>query len=329
MTRVLRSLFALALLQLGCASVNPHSAVRLSQQAMVSTQKLSQSLAEARVGLHAYVDAQTLSSSLRHQPPLSSQTLCQLQSVQHSLRLREALLLRLGHAYGHFVLLAQEGPERWSGEVFDNLLFDLDPAEFVMDTPLQEGCPSDPQSLIPSSLVQSPPPAPLRTARSSSQLLWASQRLRGLLLQVITILEHERPVFVSLVDQQLRSRGSLAKALYLRYDVLLPAELLRPVLSGLGLSFGELGRVPDAADKKALQEAVVELLARRVQQKVSLLTAQYDQQVAILKALARQHERLEAGQPLDLRVLAQWLVPTPASPAQPSTSSGTAPAALP
>ena len=88
MQRVLLGLLALLLSQLGCASVNPHSAVRLSQQAMVSTHKLSVVLAEARVGLHAYVDAQTLSRSLLQQSPLSNETLCQLQSVSNSLRQR-------------------------------------------------------------------------------------------------------------------------------------------------------------------------------------------------------------------------------------------------
>lgn len=330
MQRVLLGLLALLLSQLGCASVNPHSAVRLSQQAMVSTHKLSVVLAEARVGLHAYVDAQTLSRSLLQQAPLSNETLCQLQSVSNSLRLREALLRRLGHAYEHYVLLAQEGPERWSGEVFDNLLLDLDPAELAMEPPLHEGCPSEPLSLIPSSLAQPDPPAPLRLTGSSAQLLRASQRLRGLLGQVITILDHERPVFVSILRQQLRSRASLAKAMYLRYGMLAPAELLIPTLSGLGLSYSELElrRGTKDADQQVLRQAVVQLLSARVDRQVGLLTAQYDQQVAILRALGRQHERLEAGQPMDLRVLTQWLVPTPPAAVVPAGSLAT-PALLP
>ncbi|HMY60075.1 MAG TPA: hypothetical protein PK472_17555, partial [Pseudomonadota bacterium] len=105
----------------GCVTVNQHSAVRLSQQAVQSTRRLSASLDELRSGLGAYVDSQTLSVPLLGTAPLSHDTLCQIESVQQSLRLRKALLVRLGRAYEHYILLAQEGADRWSGEVFDNL----------------------------------------------------------------------------------------------------------------------------------------------------------------------------------------------------------------
>ena len=308
----------------GCVTVNPHSAVRLSRQAMQTTQLLSRTLAEARAGLHGYVDSQTLSAPLQNEAPLSNDTLCQLQLVQQSLRQREGMLLRLSRAYEHFALLAQEGADRWSGEVFDNLLVDLDPMEFIIDTPLSENCPLPADTAVPLLSTFTPAPAPPRLVRPSVQLQRASERLRGLLQRVTEVLIGERPIFVSLLKQQLRARANLAKALYLRYGVIAPSALLAPTLSGLGLSYSEvelrLLRGLKDADQQALRAAMTQLLNRRVEQQAALLTAQFDQQVAVLQALARQHERLEAGQPMDLRVLAQWVVPVPAPPVSPASS---------
>ena len=322
-----RSLVALAVTLLtlsGCVTVNPHSAVRLSRQAMQTTQLLSRTLAEARAGLHGYVDSQTLSAPLQNEAPLSHDMLCQLQLVQQSLRQREGMLLRLSRAYEHFALLAQEGADRWSGEVFDNLLVDLDPMEFIIDTPLSESCPSPAETAVPLLSTITPAPAPPRLVRPSVQLQRASERLRGLLQRVTEVLISERPIFVSLLKQQLRARANLAKALYLRYGVIAPSALLAPTLSGLGLSYSEvelrLLRGLKDSDQQALRAAMTQLLNRRVEQQAALLTSQFDQQVMVLQALARQHERLEAGQPMDLRVLAQWVVPVPAPPVSPASS---------
>ncbi len=300
----------------GCVTVNPHSAVRLSQQAVQSTKRLSGSLQELRTGLRSYVDSQTLSVPLQGEAPLSHDTLCQLESVQQSLRLRQGLLLRLGRAYEHYILLAQEGPDRWSGEVFDNLLLDLDPSEFVVEPPLEPGCPPPPPSaLVPKDSQTTPAPAPRKKLSPSQQLQRASERLRGLLSQVIELIAGEKPLLVSMQRQQLRARASVAKALYLRYGVLSATELLSPMLSGLGLSQSELwatqqlGRPLSEAEQKNLRTAISSLLVRRVDYQAALFAAQLDEQLLFLHALLLQHQRLEAGQPLDFRVLAQWLIP--------------------
>lgn len=301
----------------GCVTVNPHSAVRLSQQAVQSTKRLSVSLQELRSGLRSYVDSQTLSVPVQGEAPLSHDTLCQIESVQQSLRLRQGLLLRLSRAYEHYILLAQEGPDRWSGEVFDNLLVDLDPSEFVIEPPLEPGCPTPPSNAtVPKESLTTPPPAPRKKLSPSQQLQRASERLRGLLLQVLELLENEKPLLLSMQKQQLRARAGLAKALYLRYGVLSATELLSPTLSGLGLSLSELetpqrlSRSLSEIDQKTLRTAIAALLQRRVDYQSALFAAQLDEQLLILRALLLQHQRLEAGQPLDLRVLAQWLIPT-------------------
>ena len=115
--------------------------------------------------------------------------------------------------------------------------------------------------------------------------------------------------------QQLRARASVAKVLYQRHGVLLPTEPVGSVLSGLGLSYGELDWQPQKhADclkrNKNLRAAVVQLLSRRVEQQSALYAAQLDEQLLFLHALVLQHQRLEAGQPLDFRQLAQWLIPS-------------------
>lgn len=300
----------------GCVTVNQHSAVRLSQQAVQSTRRLSASLDELRSGLGAYVDSQTLSVPLLGTAPLSHDTLCQIESVQQSLRLRKALLVRLGRAYEHYILLAQEGADRWSGEVFDNLLVDLDPSEFALAAPLEPGCPPLPSAAIPKPSDPLPAQAPRKKLSPSQQLQRASERLRGLLGQVLELVESEKPLYLSMQKQQLRARASVAKVLYQRHGVLLPTELLGPVLSGLGLSYGELEWQPQKtrglpeADQKNLRAAVVQLLSRRVEQQSALYAAQLDEQLLFLHALVLQHQRLEAGQPLDFRQLAQWLIPS-------------------
>lgn len=312
--RCLLWLASLAMLS-GCVTVNPHSAVRLSQQAVQSTRRLSLSLDELRTGLRAYVDSQTLAVPLSGEAPLSHDTLCQIESVQKSLRLRQGLLLRLGRAYEHYILLAQEGADRWSGEVFDNLLVDLDPSEFIVDPALEPGCPVPPSAAIPKESETTPAPAPRKKVSPSQQLQRASERLRGLLVRVIELVESEKPLLLSLQKQQLRARASLAKVLYQRLGVLAPTDLLAPTLSGLGFSYSELdlqlrlARGLPEPDQKNLRAAVVALLSRRVEHQSAQYAAHLDEQLLILNALVLQHQRLEAGQPLDFRVLAQWLIP--------------------
>lgn len=312
--RCLLWLASLAMLS-GCVTVNPHSAVRLSQQAVQSTRRLSSSLDELRTGLRSYVDSQTLAVPLNGEAPLSHDTLCQIESVQKSLRLRQGLLLRLGRAYEHYILLAQEGADRWSGEVFDNLLVDLDPSEFIVDPSLEPGCPVPPSAAIPKESETTPAPAPRKKVSPSQQLQRASERLRGLLVRVIELVESEKPLLLSLQKQQLRARASLAKVLYQRLGVLAPTDLLAPTLSGLGFSYSELelqlrlARGLPEPDQKNLRAAVVALLSRRVEHQSAQYAAQLDEQLLILNALVLQHQRLEAGQPLDFRVLAQWLIP--------------------
>jgi len=328
-------LFRLGLLclltSLGCGGVNVQSAARLSQQALQATQSLSVQLEGTRQGLLTYVEGQALASPLIGTEPLSKSALCHLQSVQQSLRLRLRVVGKLSLAYEHMQELTQAAQQSESESILDNLMVELDRADYLTDPPLVEGCPEQPSAASPKppelsqpALVSQPG---LRVGLSKGKTLeLASQKIRLVLAQLVTLLRAELPLYVSVQQQQLQSRQVLARALLVR-GLLTPGELLTNQLAGLGLRWDELAFSQQSAtftaqQKKDLQAALVAALQQRGQQLRLQEAARLEQHVQILEALARQHVSLERGQPLDFRTVAALLVPVLQSINLPSSSSG-------
>ena len=245
-----RSLWGAALLGLalvvcssGCAVVNPQSAVRLSSQALLTTRSLIQTLEDARTGLSIYVEGKALSGPLLNQEPLARETLCSITSAQRSLRLRVQLLSKLTVLYDHFADLATQGRE--DAGIFDNVIGEIDPADYPVDPPLVADCPSDGEVAPPPDPAAGPvaspsSPSPWSGVSRSRSLRFASMRIRQVLVRVIALLEKELPIYASLQREALRSRKGLAKALLLKFGTVSPGDLLAPQLQDLGLRWDEL-----------------------------------------------------------------------------------------
>ncbi len=303
----------------GCAIVNPQSAARLSTQALLTTGSLMQTLEDTRSSLYTYVEGQTLSAPLLNQDPLPKPTLCSIQSAQRSLRLRLQLLGKLQRVYERFADMATQGYEDLG--VFDNVISELDRADYVIDPPLIDGCPGE--AVGTGNLADAPAAVPATPfapdlamgVSKSRSLRYASVRLRELLGRVIALIEQEQPVYASLQREALRSRKALAKALLLKFGTLSPGELLAPQLEDLGLrwderQFQQQQQHWPPEKQEALRQAIAATVERRAALLIGSQSTALQQHVTILRALVRLHVSLERGQPLDWRQVAAFALPT-------------------
>lgn len=308
---------ALVLCSFGCAVVNPQSAVRLSSQALLTTRSLIQTLEDTRTGLSIYVEGKALSGPLLNQEPLAREALCSITSAQRSLRLRVQLLSKLTVLYDHFADLATQGRE--DAGIFDNVIGEIDPADYPVDPPLVADCPSDGEVKPPPDPAAGPvaspsSPSPWSGVSRSRSLRFASMRIRQVLARVIALLEKELPIYASLQREALRSRKGLAKALLLKFGTVSPGDLLAPQLQELGLRWDELQFQRQQQDWPPAKRAAVQAaLAAAVERRADLLLGtqgtSLSQHLSLLRALSRLHLSLELGQPLDWRQIASPVLP--------------------
>jgi hypothetical protein len=295
----------------GCATVNPQSAVRLSGDAQLTMRAIADSLEGTRQSLETFVEGQVLHSHLTGRSALAPSELCSIRAVQRSLRQRIILLRKLGLAYDSFIALSHERSLELYG-IYDELMTDVDRYELLPDATPGPTCP-DPDLEPAFSKKPAPTAAPLSMSRSTS-LRQASTLIRQALSRLLALWEAERPVYLSLQRNIFLSQKTLTRALFVKLGTVSPASAFAPQLAGLGLSWDDsayreqLARWP--ADKqRQVQEAVLAVLERRAEHRISEEEARYAQHGELLRILYRQHEILEAGQALDLRQLAWFLAP--------------------
>ena len=300
----------------GCAIVNPQSAVRLSADAQLTVRTVSDSLEGTRRQLETFVEGQALHSHLTGRSALSPSELCSIKAVQRSLRMRVILLRKLALLYDNFSSLAQEDVSTDRLGVFDEVMADVDRYELLPDATPGPTCPDpDPDG----QLGQAPPPSSeppsvwLGFSKSKS-LRRSSELIRQVLAKFISLWDRERDIYLSIQKQAFLSQKSLSRALLTKFGTLSPAEVFSPQLAGLGVEWDnrayrtQLEKWPPEK-QAAVQEAVLSVLDRRAEHRVTEEEARYVQYGDLLKTLYRQHQVLEAGQPLDLRQINLFLGP--------------------
>lgn len=297
----------------GCASVNTQSAVRLANEAQLTTRAIADSLLETRRSLETFVEGQTLLGHLSGRSMLSPSELCSIRAVQRSLRLRVLLLRKLTVLYDTFIALANH--ETLDGnKIYDEVMADVDRYELLPDATPGPTCPNpDPEP----QLIQAPPSAPPSLLSGFSQersVRQASARIRQVLAKFNALWERERAIYLSIQRQSFLSQKTLNRALFKNFGTVTPAAIFAPQLAGLGLDWDQaayreqLAHWP--ADKQAaVREAVLSVLDRRAEGRTAEEDARYAQHSELLRVLYRQHQALEAGQPLDLRQIAFFLSP--------------------
>lgn len=309
----------LGLLLPACATVNPQSAIRLGDDAILAARAISGSLDRTRQSLDTLIDGQALSASLLNTEPLPRETLCSLQSISQSLRKRTVLMDKLVSVYDRFIGLAHQDLSDESGVLSDEIIGEIDRADYAIDAKLATGCPEDAPLPRPDAgrAPQLPPeqkPGFKAAISQTKSLQIASERIRAVLAKLIQLLEKERPVYESLSRQVERSRLTIARALLTKYGSVSPGEVFAPQLAGLGLRWDEREFQKQLAtwpsDKQqAMRAAILAVLERRSERELREQIAEREQHLLLLHALSRQHQGLEAGQPLDTRIVASLLVP--------------------
>ncbi len=298
----------------GCATVNTQSAVRLAGDAQLTIRGIADSLEGTRGTLETFVEGQLLHGHLTGRSTLSPSELCSIKAVQRSLRLRVILLRKLASLYNTFIDLASYDNLEGGG-IFDEMMGDLDRYELLPDATPGPTCPDpDPQpAAAPPRPLPAPPSKLLGFSRSAS-LRRGSELIRQVLSKFIKLWEQEQSVYLSIQRQAFLSQKTLTRALFVKFGTLSPAAVFAPQLAGLGVAWderayqGQLEHWP-AEKQNAVRDAVLLVLDRRTEHRIAEQEARYVQHGALLHALYRQHQVLEAGLPLDLREIASFLVP--------------------
>lgn len=296
----------------GCATVNPRSAQRLAEEAQLTTRALSARLETTRRDLETYVEGQTIAAKLSEREPLSDAALCSIRSVQRSLRLRVVLLRALSRLYTRFSDLATYTVVD-GGPVVDNLMLDIDRESLRPDAVVGPECPAEPDPPLP--VLPTPPPVNAWLGVSQSETLRvASIRVRLLLGKVRELFAKDQRKLRSIDEVMRTTQKSLTRTLVERYGTVSPEAVFGPQLESVGARWDDRAYQKQLAtftpqQREAIKESVLAVLTRRSERRMAELAAQQSEHDALLGALIRQHEVLEAGLPLDLRQIAVTLVP--------------------
>jgi hypothetical protein len=297
----------------GCATVNPQSAARLAGEAQLTTRSIAEALEASRHGLDTFIEGQTLQAKLSGRSELTPTALCSVRAVQRSLRLRVILLRKLGLLYEHLAELARLDDSE-GAPIYDELMAEIDRYELLPDASPGPTCPDPDPPLSAAAPAQLSGPAPSLPLSRSASLRLGSQQLRAVLGRFLTLWESERPIYLSIQRQTALAQKSLTRTLLLKYGTLSPSGLFAPQLRDLGMDWDDSAYLDQqshysAEQKTAMRDAILAVLDRRSERRAAEEEARYAQHSELLRLLVRQHQTLEAGQPLDLRQLTWFLLP--------------------
>ena len=155
-------------------------------------------------------------------------------------------------------------------------------------------------------------------------------QIRQILGKVIALWDAEREIYLSIQKQAFLSQKVLSRALLTKFGTVSPALVFAPQLTGLGVDWDDVAYRAQLAKwppekQAAVQEAILSVLDRRAEHRVTEEEMRYVQHGELLRVLYRQHQVLEHGQPLDLRQLNVFLAPILRSVSSVSATCKTAP----